>query len=222
VFASSTVSSRALSALAARHGIAHTPTLTGFKWISRVPGIAYGYEEALGYCVAPASVRDKDGISAAVLFASFASRLRAAGRTLPHELARIRTVDGVFRTQPLTFRLEDTSLIARAMAALRAHSPQELGGSPVTRVADMAEGYEGLAPTDGIVLLTEAGDRVIVRPSGTEPKLKCYLEAVETVDGTQADADSAQDPQALVGPAWDTAGARLAAITADLRAFFRL
>ena len=226
VFASSIVSSRALSALAARHGIAHTPTLTGFKWISRVPGIVYGYEEALGYCVAPASVRDKDGISAAVLFASFASRLRAAGRTLPDELARIRAVDGVFRTQPLTFRLEDTSLIARAMSALRAHPPQELGGSPVTRVADMAEGYEGLAPTDGIVLLTQAGGRVIVRPSGTEPKLKCYLEAVETVNGmvdeTQADEDAAQDPQALVGPAWDAAGARLAAITADLRAFFRL
>ncbi|WP_019157920.1 phospho-sugar mutase [Brevibacterium senegalense] len=226
VFASSIVSSRALGALAARHGIAHTPTLTGFKWISRVPGIVYGYEEALGYCVAPASVRDKDGISAAVLFASFASRLRAAGRTLPDELARIRAVDGVFRTQPLTFRLEDTSLIARAMSALRAHPPQELGGSPVTRVADMAEGYEGLAPTDGIVLLTQAGDRVIVRPSGTEPKLKCYLEAVETadetVDETQADEDAAQDPQALVGPAWDAAGARLAAITADLRAFFRL
>lgn len=226
VFASSIVSSRALSALAARHGIAHTPTLTGFKWISRVPGIVYGYEEALGYCVAPASVRDKDGISAAVLFASFASRLRAAGRTLPDELARIRAVDGVFRTQPLTFRLEDTSFIARAMSALRAHPPQELGGSPVTRVADMAEGYEGLAPTDGIVLLTQAGGRVIVRPSGTEPKLKCYLEAVETVDETvdetQADEDSAQDPQALVGPAWDAAGARLAAITADLRAFFRL
>lgn len=226
VFASSIVSSRALSALAARHGIAHTPTLTGFKWISRVPGIVYGYEEALGYCVAPASVRDKDGISAAVLFASFASRLRAAGRTLPDELARIRAVDGVFRTQPLTFRLEDTSLIARAMSALRAHPPQELGGSPVTRVADMAEGYEGLAPTDGIVLLTQAGGRVIVRPSGTEPKLKCYLEAVEAVNGmvdeTQADEDAAQDPQALVGPAWDAAGARLAAITADLRAFFRL
>ena len=252
VFASSIVSSRALGALAARHGVAHTPTLTGFKWISRVPGIVYGYEEALGYCVAPASVRDKDGISAAVLFASFASRLRAAGRTLPDELARIRAVDGVFRTQPLTFRLEDTSLIARAMATLRAHPPQELGGSPVTRVADMAEGYGGLAPTDGIVLLTEAGDRVIVRPSGTEPKLKCYLEAVETVDGSgpadesgAADQSGASgesvaaseseavageartatgdaDPQTLVGPAWDAAGARLAAITADLRAFFRL
>lgn len=245
VFASSIVSSRALGALAARHGIAHSPTLTGFKWISRVPGIVYGYEEALGYCVAPAAVRDKDGISAAVLFAAFASHLRAAGRSLPDELARIRAVDGVFRTQPLTFRLEDTSLIARAMAALRAQPPQELGGSPVIRVADMAEGYEGLAPTDGIVLLTEAGDRVIVRPSGTEPKLKCYLEAVEAVEAVDAatpdgaaasdapaeagtaadvpDADgAAQDPLVRVSPAWDAAGARLTAITADLRAFFRL
>ncbi|HJA39037.1 MAG TPA: phospho-sugar mutase [Candidatus Brevibacterium intestinigallinarum] len=222
VFASSIVSSRALGALAARHGIAHSPTLTGFKWISRVPGLVYGYEEALGYCVAPADVRDKDGISAAVLFAAFTSRLRAAGRSLPDELARIRAVDGVFRTQPLTFRLEDTSLIARAMAALRAQPPQDLGGSPVARVADMAEGYEGLAPTDGIVLLTETGDRVIVRPSGTEPKLKCYLEAVEAVDAPSDEDGTSQDPLVRVSPAWDAAGARLTAIAADLRTFFRL
>ncbi|GAA4508586.1 phospho-sugar mutase [Brevibacterium yomogidense] len=181
VFASSVVSSRALGALAARHGIAHVPTLTGFKWISRVPGIVYGYEEALGYCVDPVTVRDKDGISAAVLFAAFASRLRADGRSLPDELARIRATDGVFRTSPLTFRLEDTSLIAQAMAALRAAPPTDLGGSPVTEVVDMTVGYGDLAPTDGVVLLTQAGDRVIVRPSGTEPKLKCYLEAVEAV-----------------------------------------
>lgn len=226
VFASSIVSSRALGALAARHGIAHMPTLTGFKWISRMPGIVYGYEEALGYCVAPADVRDKDGISAAVLFASFATRLRAADRSLPDELARIRAIDGVYRTQPLTFRLEDTSLIAGAMAELRAQPPALLGGSRVTRTADMADGYEGLAPTDGVVLLTDAGDRVIVRPSGTEPKLKCYLEAVEPVaaadEADAAGAESPQDPQDRVGPAWDAAGARLAAITADLRAFFRL
>lgn len=242
VFASSVVSSRALGALAARHGIAHVPTLTGFKWISRVPGIVYGYEEALGYCVDPATVRDKDGISAAVLFASYASRLRAAGRTLPDELARIRAIDGVFRTQPLTFRLEDVAVIAEAMAALRAAPPSELGGSPVTDVVDMTLGYGDLAPTDGIVLLTQAGDRVIVRPSGTEPKLKCYLEAVESVGAVESigadphthpqesSAPQAADPiaagkdsdHALVGPAWDVAGSRLTAIAADLRAFFRL
>lgn len=226
VFASSVVSSRSLAALAARHGIAHTPTLTGFKWISRVPGIVYGYEEALGYCVDPGTVRDKDGISAALLFAAYASRLRAAGRTIPDELARIRATDGVFRTQPLTFRLEDTALIAEAMAALRANPPTELGGSPVTEVVDMTLGYGDLAPTNGIVVLTQTGDRVIVRPSGTEPKLKCYLEAVEDVehvDPELAAKDPARaDPHALVGPAWDAAGSRLTVMAADLRAFFRL
>lgn len=226
VFASSVVSSRALAALAERHGIAHTPTLTGFKWISRVPGIVYGYEEALGYCVDPDTVRDKDGISAALLFAAYASRLRAAGRTIPDELARIRATDGVFRTQPLTFRLEDTALIAEAMTALRANPPTELGGSPVTEVFDMTVGYGDLAPTDGIVILTQTGDRAIVRPSGTEPKLKCYLEAVEDiepVDPQLAAKDPARaDPHVLVGPAWDVAGVRLTMMAADLRAFFRL
>ena len=226
VFASSVVSSRALAALAARHGIAHTPTLTGFKWISRVPGIVYGYEEALGYCVDPGTVRDKDGISAALLFAAYASRLRAAGRTIPDELARIRATDGVFRTQPLTFRLEDTALIAEAMATLRANPPTQLGGSPVTEVIDMTLGYGDLAPTNGIVVLTQTGDRAIVRPSGTEPKLKCYLEAVEDVehvDPELAAQDPARaDPHALVGPAWDVAGVRLTMMAADLRAFFRL
>ena len=226
VFASSVVSSRALAALAARHGIAHTPTLTGFKWISRVPGIVYGYEEALGYCVDPDTVRDKDGISAALLFAAYASRLRAAGRTIPDELARIRATDGVFRTQPLTFRLEDTALIAEAMATLRANPPTELGGSPVAEVIDMTLGYGDLAPTNGIVVLTQTGDRAIVRPSGTEPKLKCYLEAVEDVehvDPALAAKDPARaDPHALVGPAWDVAGVRLTMMAADLRSFFRL
>ncbi len=226
VFASSVVSSRALAALAARHGIAHRPTLTGFKWISRVPGIVYGYEEALGYCVDPDTVRDKDGISAALLFAAYASRLRAAGRTIPDELARIRATDGVFRTQPLTFRLEDTALIAEAMAALRANPPTELGGSPVTEVVDMTLGYGDLAPTNGIVVLTQTGDRAIVRPSGTEPKLKCYLEAVEDVEHVDpelaAEDPARADPHALVGPAWDAAGERLTRMAFDLRAFFRL
>ncbi|SMY12224.1 phospho-sugar mutase [Brevibacterium jeotgali] len=226
VFASSVVSSRALAALAARHGIAHTPTLTGFKWISRVPGIVYGYEEALGYCVDPDTVRDKDGISAALLFAAYTSRLRAAGRTIPDELARIRATDGVFRTQPLTFRLEDTALIAGAVATLRANPPTQLGGSPVTEVIDMTLGYGDLAPTDGIVVLTQAGDRAIVRPSGTEPKLKCYLEAVEDVEHVDpalaAKEPARADPHALVGPAWDVAGARLTMMAADLRSFFRL
>ncbi|WP_291795066.1 phospho-sugar mutase [Brevibacterium sp.] len=212
VLANSIVSSRGLAAVAAHHGLQHRSSLTGFKWISRVPGIVYGYEEALGYCVDPVHVRDKDGISAAVLFASYASRLRAEGSSITAELRRIRARDGVFRTSPLTFRLEDTSLIAAAMAALRAAPPVSLAGSPVSTVADLALGYEDLAPTDGLLLLTAAGDRVIVRPSGTEPKLKCYLETIEPVHGKACGVDAA----------WNAAGLRITAIVRELRAYFKL
>ncbi|WP_084499438.1 phospho-sugar mutase [Brevibacterium album] len=212
VIANSIVSSRGLAAVAAHHGLTHRNSLTGFKWISRVPGLAYGYEEALGYCVDPAHVRDKDGISAALLFAARASQLRAGGSSIAAELRRIRARDGVFRTRPLTFRLEDTSLIAAGMTALRAAPPAELGGSPVVTVADLVHGWEDLAPTDGMLLLSAAGDRVIVRPSGTEPKLKCYLEAVEPVTGGTSGVDAA----------WESAGHRLTGITGELRAFFRL
>lgn len=179
--ANSIVSSRALAGIAAAHGLQHRATLTGFKWISRVPGLVYGYEEALGYCVDPQYVRDKDGISAGLLFAALTSALKAEGRSIDDELARIRIRDGVHLTAPLTFRVTDLSLIAGAMARLRAQPPVELAGSTVSAVIDLADGSAELPPTDGVVINTEAGDRVIVRPSGTEPKLKCYLEAVQPV-----------------------------------------
>lgn len=204
VLANSIVSSRALAAAAKSHGLEHAATLTGFKWISRVPGVAFGYEEALGYCVDPQVVRDKDGISAGVVFASLVSALAEQGRSVDDELERIRTRDGAFVTQPLTFRLTDTSLIGEAMARLRAAAPAQLAGYDVTEVIDLAEGSAQLPPTDGIMLLTAAGDRVIIRPSGTEPKLKCYLEAVGEV--TQIEA----------------ARARLEQMRADLTLFFGL
>lgn len=204
VLANSIVSSRALAAAAKSHGLEHAATLTGFKWISRVPGVAFGYEEALGYCVDPQVVRDKDGISAGVVFASLVSALAEQGRSVDDELERIRTRDGAFVTQPLTFRLTDTSLIGEAMARLRAAAPAQLAGYDVTEVIDLAEGSAQLPPTDGIMLLTAAGDRVIIRPSGTEPKLKCYLEAVGAVEEIEA------------------ARARLEQMRADLTLFFGL
>ena len=204
VLANSIVSSRALAAAAKSHGLEHAATLTGFKWISRVPGVAFGYEEALGYCVDPQVVRDKDGISAGVVFASLVSALAEQGRSVDDELERIRTRDGAFVTQPLTFRLTDTSLIGEAMARLRAAAPAQLAGHDVAEVIDLAEGSAQLPPTDGIMLMTAAGDRVIIRPSGTEPKLKCYLEAVGEV--TQIEA----------------ARARLEQMRADLTLFFGL
>ncbi|WP_258403224.1 hypothetical protein, partial [Burkholderia multivorans] len=115
-------------------------TLTGFKWISRVPGLVFGYEEALGYCVDPSVVRDKDGISAAVTFAALASRLEHEGSSIEAELDRIRSRDGYYATAPLSFRLDDVSLIAAAMAKLREDPPAMLAGSPVVAVHDLSSG----------------------------------------------------------------------------------
>lgn len=192
VLANSVVSSQALSAVAAAHGLSHANTLTGFKWISRVPGLVFGYEEALGYCVAPQAVRDKDGISASIVFAGLVSELAGAGSTVEAELARIRHRDGVFLTAPVTFRMQDTALIGEAMERVRTSPPEALAGSPVTRVVDMAAGLDGLPPTDGVAIFTADGGRVIIRPSGTEPKLKCYLEVTGSGaarDGAEGDVD---------------------------------
>ena len=232
VFANSIVSSRGLAAAAASHGFAAVNTLTGFKWISRVPNLVFGYEEALGYCVDPAAVRDKDGISAAVTFAALASRLKAEGSSIEAELDRIRARDGYFATAPLSFRLDDVSLIATAMAKLRENPPATLAGSPVAEVHDLSAGYEGLPPTDGILLLSESNSRVIVRPSGTEPKLKCYLEVVAEPSELQAAADADARAAASAGVRLPAASAssslkpalkeRLTSLSTELKTFFAL
>ncbi|MDO5699359.1 MAG: phospho-sugar mutase [Dermatophilus congolensis] len=176
--ACSVVSGRLLARIAAAHGLEHATTLTGFKWIARTPDLLFGYEEAIGYCSDPDSVRDKDGISAAVLVATLVDDLRREGRTLHNALDDLARAHGLHATAPLTFRVDDVSIISDAMARLRANPPTHLAGASVTSVVDLAEGHDGLPPTDGVLLLTDADDRVIVRPSGTEPKLKCYLEVV--------------------------------------------
>ncbi|MCM3662299.1 phospho-sugar mutase [Georgenia satyanarayanai] len=181
VLASSVVSSRLLARIASSHGLEHRTTLTGFKWISRVPGLVFGYEEALGYCVDPQAVRDKDGISAAVRVALLASQLVDRGSTLLDVLDELALQYGLHATAPLTLRVEDVSVIPPAMKRLRESGPEALAGSPVVRTIDLSAGEDGLPPTDGLVYLTARGDRAIIRPSGTEPKLKCYLEAVEPV-----------------------------------------
>ncbi|RIQ14396.1 phospho-sugar mutase [Jiangella rhizosphaerae] len=206
VLANSIVSSRLLGRIAAAHGLEHAETLTGFKWISRVPGLAYGYEEALGYCVDPESVRDKDGISAAVLVAELAARTKAAGRTLWDVLDDLAVAHGLHATDQLSVRVDDLSLIAGAMARLRSAPPASLGGSGVVTADDLLAGDGGLPPTDGLRYLTADATRVVVRPSGTEPKLKCYLEVVVPVDGGDVDAARA------------VAAGRLAAVRADVAA----
>jgi len=181
VFANSIVSSRMLAAMAAGAGIRHEETLTGFKWISRVAGLRYGYEEALGYCVDPGQVRDKDGISAALMLSEMAAGLRAEGRSLLDVLDDLAIRHGVHETASFALRVDDLSLIAMVMSRLRDSPPSEVGGVPVARIDDLAQGSTRLPPTDGLRIHLEDKSRVIVRPSGTEPKLKVYLEVIVAV-----------------------------------------
>ena len=181
VLANSIVSSRLLGAMAAAAGIAHEETLTGFKWISRVDGLRYGYEEALGYCVDPEGVRDKDGITAALLIAEQAAVLKAEGRGLGDVLDDLARQHGVYLTDSFSVRVEDLSLIERVMARLREDPATDIGGITVERIDDLAKGDGGLPPTEGLRYLLADRTRIIVRPSGTEPKVKIYCEVIEPV-----------------------------------------
>jgi len=192
VFANSIVSSRLLAAMARAHGVPHAETLTGFKWISRVPGLAYGYEEALGYCVDPAAVRDKDGISAALLIAEFAADRKAGGSSLDGVLAQLAATYGTYATDSFSVRVDDLTVIGTIMARLRGDRPTTVAGQRVSRVDDLAEGSGGLPPTEGLRYFLDDDTRIIVRPSGTEPKLKIYLEAID------ADPDVARRKLAAV------------------------
>ncbi|WP_018347987.1 phospho-sugar mutase [Longispora albida] len=173
-YATTIVSSSMLRALAEQRGAGYGETLTGFKWIVRAgEDLAYGYEEALGYCVAPALVRDKDGITAALLVAELAAGLRTELRTLGDRLDELAAEFGCYVTDQLSVRVDDLSEIAAAMTRLRAKPPVTLLDEPVT--------IEDLLPDADVVIVRGAGLRVVVRPSGTEPKLKAYLEVVEPV-----------------------------------------
>ncbi|MFC8717108.1 phospho-sugar mutase [Kitasatospora sp. NPDC057198] len=195
VFATTIVSSTLLGRIAAAAGLGYAETLTGFKWIARAEGIRYGYEEALGYCVDPDGVRDKDGITAALQIAELAAGLKRDGRTLTDLLDDLALAHGLHATDQLSVRVDDLSVISDAMAALREKPPVELAGLTVTRADDLTAGTPDLPPTDGLRYFltgpTVTSARVVVRPSGTEPKLKCYLEAVLPVP-TPADLPAAR------------------------------
>ncbi|GIH12631.1 phospho-sugar mutase [Rugosimonospora africana] len=187
LYATTIVSSSLLGAICRQRGLPYAETLTGFKWIVRATTgsaedeLVYGYEEALGYCVAPELVRDKDGISAALLMCELAAGLRAAGRTLVDRLDEIATEFGVYATDQLSVRVEDLTEIGRAMDRIRAQSPATLLGEPVASVED-------LLPENDVITIRTRSARVVVRPSGTEPKLKAYLEVIEPVTGDVAQA----------------------------------
>lgn len=211
VVARSIVSSSLLSAIADAHGVTAEETLTGFKWISRAQGLVFGYEEAIGYCVNPDKVRDKDGITAGIVACDLAMHLRASGRSLDDRLDELALKHGLHVTAPLTFRVNDLSLITEGMSRLRANPPEMLAGAPITEWDDLADGWNGLPPTEGVRMVTDQADRVIVRPSGTEPKLKCYLQVVMPVEDVSALPQARRD-----------ADDRLSQIKTDLKTVLQL
>ncbi len=173
-----------LGRIARARGVPYTETLTGFKWIVRAgDDLAFGYEEALGYAVGPQVVRDKDGISAALLVAELAAGLRARGRTLLDRLDELAAEHGVHLTDQVSVRVHDLADIAEGMRRLRSAPPRELAGRPVARVVDLLSAPPAGLPASDVVVLRLDGGRVVARPSGTEPKLKLYLEVVEDAGG---------------------------------------
>ncbi|MDH6136015.1 phosphomannomutase [Kitasatospora sp. MAA4] len=199
-FATTIVSSTLLGRIAAAAGLPYGETLTGFKWISRAEGLRYGYEEALGYSVDPDGVRDKDGVTAALVIAELAAGLKRSGRTLTDLLDELALAHGLHATDQLSARVEDLSLIADAMRRLREQPPTVLAGLTVDRADDLAAGSAELPATDGLRYYLSGGPvrsaRIVVRPSGTEPKIKCYLEVVlpvEAADGLAAARERAAE-----------------------------
>lgn len=173
--ATTIVSSSMLGKIAAAYGVPFSETLTGFKHLARAgEGLVFCYEEALGYCCAPGSVRDKDGMSAALLVAELAAEEKARGRTLLDRLADLEHRHGRHETRQLSFRVADLALIRAAVEDLRADPPAAYGDLAVTDVS---------TPAPDVLVHRLAGGRVTVRPSGTEPKLKAYLELVDPAPG---------------------------------------
>jgi phosphomannomutase len=185
-FANSIVSSSALSKVAAHYSIDFKEVLTGFKWIAKVEDLAFGYEEAIGYAVDSETVNDKDGISAALLLAQIASELKSQGLTLLDLLDQVWARHGFHGTEQISIRVADMSRITQLLAGIRKNPPTHIAGRAVLSIDDLAEPKDGLPPTDGLRLWIDGGIRMIVRPSGTEAKMKCYLEVISK------DAESSQ------------------------------
>ncbi|WP_371113452.1 phospho-sugar mutase [Microbacterium sp. cf332] len=174
--ACSLVSSPALQVVAERHGLDFHATLTGFKWISRAPGLVFGFEEALGYLVNPETVKDKDGISAAVAILGLAAEAREGGRTVGDLLAEFDAEFGSFASGQVSVRVDDLAVIGRITAALRSAPPTRVGSAAVVSFEDLAAPVSGPPLGDILRLWLEGDARILVRPSGTEPKLKLYLD----------------------------------------------
>jgi phosphomannomutase len=178
--ANSIVSSSILSKIAARHGMKFEETLTGFKYIAKIPNLVFGYEEAIGFCVDPQTVNDKDGISAALLLAQIATDLSAEGKTYLDLLDEIWNTYGFHATDQISIRVNNLSTISALMNKLRNNPETEIAGIAVLKMDDLAKPTNSLPPTDGLRYTLEQNIRIIIRPSGTEPKIKCYIEVVNS------------------------------------------
>ena len=179
IFANSIVSSSILKKIAGHYNIEFKETLTGFKWLAKVKNLTFGYEEALGYAVDAKTVNDKDGISAAITVAQIATDLAVDGKTLLDLLDEIWARHGFHATEQISIRLSDLSKVDIILGGLRANPPQNIAGRVVTSIDDLATPTDGLPPTDGLRIWLDGGVRIIIRPSGTEAKMKCYIEVIE-------------------------------------------
>jgi phosphomannomutase len=183
----SIVSSSALRKIAAHYGVDFKEVLTGFKWLAKIEDLAYGYEEAIGYAVDSETVNDKDGVSAALFLAQIAMDLKREGLTLADLLDEIWARHGFHGTEQISIRVSDMGAITRLLATLRSNPPQEIAGRAVEAIDDLAAPTDGLPPTDGLRIWLAGGIRAIIRPSGTEAKMKCYIEVI-TKDGQESAA----------------------------------
>jgi len=182
-FANSIVSSMLLESIAKSAGLKYVATLTGFKWVSRVDNLAFGYEEALGYCADPQNVSDKDGISAAALFMELMAHLKSRDSTIWKVLDELALLHGLHATNQVSIRVTSSEQVAKTMRGIRSNPPKQLGELQVSAIDDLAIGYGDLPKTDAVIIHLSGTNqirkaRVIIRPSGTEPKIKCYLEVV--------------------------------------------
>ena len=177
-FGNSIVSSSALRKISAHYGINFQEVLTGFKWLAKIEDLAFGYEEAIGYAVDSKTVNDKDGISAAIFLAQVAMDLKNQGLTITDLLDQVWERHGFHGTEQISIRVSDMSAITRLLAGLRQTPPKEIAGRAVESIDDLAAPKDGLPPTDGLRIWLTGGIRIIVRPSGTEAKMKCYIEVI--------------------------------------------
>jgi len=177
-FGNSIVSSSILRKISAHYGIDFKEVLTGFKWLAKIEDLAFGYEEAIGYAVDSETVNDKDGISAAIFLAQIATDLAAEGKDLNDLLDEVWERHGFHATEQISIRVSDMGAITELLAKLRSTPPQEIAGKRVESIDDLASPTDGLPPTDGLRLWLSGGVRIIIRPSGTEAKLKCYIEVI--------------------------------------------